>query len=218
MNYYIVVEGQAEKHVYKSWIPLINPHLSYVDNFSDVSYNNFYIVSGNGYPYFFKIISNGIEDVNNSKLFQKLIIAVDAEEMSYEEKYREIDNYIQKFSCSCPISIIIQYYCLETWGLGNRSVPKRNTTDTTLQTYFNFFNVIQEDPELMPSIDSEKFTRSQFAYSYLKKIINDRNSKLSYSKSNPKVLTQNHYFTQIRQRVIDCGHIPHFQELIDVFL
>jgi len=217
MNYYIVVEGQGENIIYKSWIPLINPNLSHVDDFSNITDNNFYIVSGNGYPNYFNVIANAIEDVNNTRLFQKLVISVDAEEMTYDEKILEINEFVAQYPCISPIEIVVQFFCIETWGLGNRLIPNRNTTDKYLKTYINFYNVVNDDPEFMPSIDPENYTRAQFAYKYLHKIVNDRNSRMTYSKTNPTVLTQNGYFEQIHRRLIETNHVSHFQAFIDAF-
>ncbi len=217
MNYYIVVEGPVEKNIYRSWIPLINPKLSYCDDLMKITDDNFYIVSGDGYPNYLNIISNGIEDVNNTRLFQKMVISVDAEEMSYEEKLHELQNFTAQYPCISPIAIIIQFFCIETWGLGNRLFPRRTTTDKNLQIYYDFYNIVNDDPEQMPSIDPENYTRAQFAYKYLRKVVNDRNPRLTYSKSNPTVLTQNGYFEQIRKRLYETNHLSHFQEFIDAF-
>jgi hypothetical protein len=37
MNFYVVVEGRVEKDVYRSWIPLVNPELTYVEDFSKIN-------------------------------------------------------------------------------------------------------------------------------------------------------------------------------------
>jgi hypothetical protein len=47
----------------------------------------FYLISGNGYPNYLNIIENAIEDVNNLKNFDFLIVAVDSEDKTYQEKY-----------------------------------------------------------------------------------------------------------------------------------
>ena len=180
MNYYVIVEGLGEKYVYKSWIPQVNPSLSYVSDLSKVQDNNFYIISGGGYPNYFKIIEDGINEVNQLGFFHKLVISVDAEEMTYNEKFTEIYNYINQFCCSVEIKIIIQYYCLESWGLGNQTLPRRNTTDEELRSYYLFFDVTKSDPELLPSIDPKEITRAQFSYKYLHKIIIDRYTGITY--------------------------------------
>jgi len=49
MNIYVVVEGRGtEPVVYRSWIPLVNPVLKPVDYITQVTTDNFYIVSGGG--------------------------------------------------------------------------------------------------------------------------------------------------------------------------
>ena len=197
---------------------MINGNLTYVEDISDVIDNNFYIVSGNGYPRYKKLIKNGILDVNSWGVFDRLIISVDAEELSYEEKYNEIETYISQFICTASIYIVVQYYCLETWGLGNRIFPRRNTIDEDLRKYYQFFNVVTQDPELLPSINPDNYTRAQFSLKYLHKIINGRNQRLTFSKSNPTVLTHNGYFEQLVSRLNETQHIQSLQCFIDAFL
>lgn len=50
MNFYIVVEGPCDKRVYKDWISYVNPNISYVDYLTDLKENNYFIVSGRGFP------------------------------------------------------------------------------------------------------------------------------------------------------------------------
>ena len=56
MNIYIVTEGRTEQKIYESWIPLINANLTRVDQIEDVTINNFFLITGGGYPGYFEII------------------------------------------------------------------------------------------------------------------------------------------------------------------
>ncbi len=85
MNVYVVVEGKGDRIVYRSWIPLVNPDLRSVDSISEVTRDNFYIVSGMGYPHYFEIIDNAISDVNSPGSFDRLVVSVDSEDMNCEE-------------------------------------------------------------------------------------------------------------------------------------
>ena len=90
MNIYLVVEGRVgEKRVYGFWVPLVNPALKIISNMEDVTQDCVYIISGDGSNYF-DVISDGIADVETSGLFDRLVIAVDSEDMSYDEKKVEI--------------------------------------------------------------------------------------------------------------------------------
>src|SRR4030042_4720649 len=95
MNIHIVVEGvKGAAKVYETWVPLVNPRLTYVSHISELLNDNFSIVGGGGYPQYLGIIDDAIDDVNNFRNIQRLVIGVDSEEFSYQEKYREIEDHI----------------------------------------------------------------------------------------------------------------------------
>ena len=94
MNIYVVVEGETEKRVYPSWIPLVNPSLTYVDHPSKVATNNFCIVSAMGYPFCMNLIRDAIEDVNAAGAFDRLVVLVDSEQATRDEKIAEISEHI----------------------------------------------------------------------------------------------------------------------------
>ena len=201
MNYYLVVEGRrAEKKIYANWIPQINPELKQINDISDFSSNCFLIFSGFGYPSYLKIIDNSINDMNNYSNIDLLVIAVDSEDKSYDEKYHEIENYIAGKINPQKVAIIIQHYCIETWALGNRIVIKRNPQDPTLRAYLRFYNVIIKDPEFMESINKDSMNRAQFTHAYLKKILNERFRNLSYTKNHPEIICHNKYLLRIIDR------------------
>jgi hypothetical protein len=63
----------------------VNPILPPVNYITEVRENNFFIVSSMGYPYYFGVIENAIHDINDNKLFDRLVITVDAEDISKQE-------------------------------------------------------------------------------------------------------------------------------------
>ena len=67
MNIHIVVEGVVgEAKVYRHWVPLVNPSLSYVPHISEIANDNFSIVAGGGYPQYYDVIDACIADVHAS--------------------------------------------------------------------------------------------------------------------------------------------------------
>jgi len=215
MNIYVVVEGDTEKEVYSSWISQINRDLKYVDDISEIIDNNYAILSGGGYPQYFEIIDNAISDVNNHGAIDRFVISVDSEEMSRIDKYQEVDLHIYDRPCIANIYIVVQHFCLEAWALGNRSIFRKKPTNKELLEYMEFFNVKNEDPELLPKYNCR--TRSQFAFKYLHKAVNDINSSMTYSKKNPKALKQPDYVYQLTKRLGGTGHISSFQVFLDAF-
>lgn len=217
MNLYVVVEGEGEQIVYSKWIPLVNPSLTKVNNPAELITNNFIIISGGGFPQYYKVLQNAIDDVNNIENIDRLVFAIDSEDMDYEDKYNEVIQSIAQFKCNKEVFIVIQHFCLEAWALGNRQILRRNTTDPRLREYLNYFDVTKNDPELLPPYPKDYLNRAQYAVRYLHKIINDRYTGLTYSKRNPTLITQNGYFTQIKSRLKDTNHIKSFNAFLDAF-
>lgn len=214
MNYYIVVEGISEKTVYKSWISFLNPGLVYVPTIFDIEENNFSIISGRGYPQYFDVIEAAIDDVNTHSDIDKFVISIDSEEMTYEDKLLEVTEFISDKSCVSPISLIIQHFCLETWALGNkRFIPRTPDRDSKVYEYRMFFDVITQDPELLPGF--ENLNRAQFAFKYLSSSAIIRGT--SYNKRRPRAILNNSYLNQVSERYNTDNHIKSFKNFLEAF-
>jgi hypothetical protein len=219
MNILIVVEGEvSEKKVYRHWVPLVNPELSYADHVSMIEKDNFSIISGGGYPQYFEVISSAIEDVNFYHNIDRLVISIDSEELSYEEKLNEINSFLYSYRCRTETRIIIQHFCLETWALGNRIIIRPNPQSQKLIQYKRFYNVRSSDPEGLPPYELEELNRAQFSFQYLRRALNDKYRNLSYSKRNPGALLHNSYFQRVKERLEQTGHIASFQSFLSAFV
>lgn len=218
MNIYVVVEGErTEKLVYKKWIKVLNPRLKYVNDLSQVVRNNYVIYAGFGYPFYLEVIAAAVEDVNSHGEIDRLVIAVDSDEMSYNDKYTEIESILKNKQCYAKVAIVVQHFCLETWALGNKALIKRQPQSERLKEYLKFYNVVQDDPENLPAFYYESLNRAQFAVRYLKAAVNERYRNLTYSKSNPKVLLNQKFFRRVRSRFDDTGHIASFGAFLKAF-
>ncbi len=218
MNIYVVCEGEiGERFIYESWVPMVNPALTYVDDLFSISNNNFSIIIGGGFPNYFKVIENAIEDVNNFRNIDRIVIAVDSEEMSFKEKYDEISDFLQSKPSCCEIRIIVQHFCLEAWALGNRKVGPRKPKTSPLIEYKSHYNVLNSDPELLPAYLPESMNRATFAEKYLRAMLLDKHRNLTYSKKNPKALLHRSYFSELTFRLNDTGHIGSFAAFISAF-
>src|SRR5688572_12622930 len=131
MNVYVVVEGRVvEKEVYTAWIPRVNGALSPVPRVADVAANNFVIVSGEGYPFYFQVIEGALEDVTANSTFDRLVICVDSEDMTLAEKHAEISDYVNsKGYGHVDYRVVVQHFCFETWALGNRRIARPQPHD-----------------------------------------------------------------------------------------
>jgi hypothetical protein len=218
MRYYIVVEGKCgERKLYPHWIKHANNLLTQVFTIADVKADCYFLISGDGFPQYYNIIDNAIDDINTWNNIDFLIVAVDSEENSYIDKYNDILNYIGKRFNNAHFKINIQHTCLDTWALGNRIVFRRHPESETLRKYLSIYNVRVDDPELLPDFSSNDMNRAQFAFSYLKVMLTDRYPKLVYTKSNPSVLFHPKYFEQVQKRLVETQHIKSFQSFLDAF-
>ena len=166
MNIYVLVEGKGEKSVYKHWIPIVNPNLEYVDHVSAINSNNFSIVSAMGYPAYLEAIDHAVEDVSNNEAIDRLVVAIDSEEMTRFDKYDEVENRILSRHSNVNYKIIVQHFCLEAWALGNRRIISALPQDTELRKFKNIYDVRKLDPESLPAFG--QWNRAQFAYQYLR--------------------------------------------------
>lgn len=218
MNIYIVVEGAStEVKVYRKWIPLVNPDLVEVYDMDDVVANNFYLVSGGGYPYLFRVIKHAVEDIRLNQQFSRLVVSIDSEENTFEEKNTEINDFIQSLNPTTEYRIIVQHFCFEAWALGNRKFGPNKPKNAKLRAYKLLHDVMLQDPELLPALPSEELNRAQFAGKYLKLAIRDKAGHVTYSKSKPDVVAHPSYFEQLNRRLKETNHIPSFQTFLHAF-
>ena len=229
MNIYVVVEGEVgEKKLYENWIPYVNENLTYAPIIDSVTENNFYIVKAGGYPNIFNITEKAIEDVisiqdnNGLALFDRLVVVVDSEDDSLQQRMTKVNNHInsviQKLGINVNYKVVIQHFCLETWGLANKKLMANNIKNPDLAKYIKIFNVFQNDPENLPELMSEDMNRAQFADKYLRLLLNNKFRNLSYSKNNPEALLHNHYYTEVCKRHNNDHYISSFSTFLSAFI
>lgn len=214
-----MVEGAVgEAKVYKHWIPLVNDKLTPVEYLGDAKQDNFFIFSANGYPDYISRIESAIRDVENTKLYDRLVIAVDSEDKPLKLKELEIQNEVDKTKTKVDVRIVVQHFCLETWALGNVVMYARKPKNAMLREYLSFYNCRMKDPELLPSIDKDRMNRAQFAEIYLRRVLNEKHRNLTYSKNNPSALLHHKYFERLKDRYRKTGHIASFEMFLEAFL
>ena len=215
MNIYVLVEGKTEKVVYKTWIPYVNPDLTYVNYPVELADNQFAIVSAMGYPDYLELIDSAVEDVVSSAAIDRLVVAIDSEEMTRAEKYDEVEARIQSIDRSIDYRIIVQHFCLETWALGNRRVVRALPQEANLKLFKGVYDVRVRDPGELPAY--KEWNRAQFAYRFLRAAFRDRWGSLTYSKSNPSQLRNKSYLEQLDYRLSATGHIESFEAFKTAF-
>lgn len=223
MNIYFLVEGRStEKKVYPKFIEhFFEGKLTRVKYFDEVDNNNYFLLSGNGYPRIFTdVLKNAISDINNVGSYDYLILCIDADENSIDERQAELRQYLQQFKqegielySDCKIELIVQNRCIETWFLGNKVVYKNNPSSKTLSELQVFYNVRFNDPELMPVFEGYD-NHASFHYVYLREMLLERNVR--YSKSHPRDVAEIHYLERLIERGENDNHILSFMHFYNL--
>ncbi|MCA9713768.1 MAG: hypothetical protein KC468_03625 [Myxococcales bacterium] len=197
---YFVVEGKrTEPALYGAWIPLLLPEYRRVRRIEDAAENTFFIVAGHGYPSYNERILAALEDIVGSDGgFTHLIVCVDSEERSIDERHEELQAVVHEKACPAPIQFIIANCCIETWLLGNMKFVRRNPQSAELRRLLGLYDVTERDPERMPSLDSTFSTRARFHCHYLQHAFKERD--LAFSKRRPGHAASKGYFEQLCRR------------------
>jgi len=217
MNLYIIVEGETELQVYQKWLDYTLPQLSQVEDYREVSENNYYIFSGGGIASMYNHIVNAIKDINAVKKYTYFIICIDSEEISVARRKEKVLEFIKEKSVvlneSCVLKFVVQHRCIETWFLGNRKVYKRNPQGEKFKAYLAFYNVETHDPELMKKYEGFKLT-ARFHQSYLREMLKEH-KHIKYTKSRPEEVMKETYFNQIVKRVeAEPTHLNSFTDFL----
>lgn len=217
MNIYFLVEGKrTERKVYPKWLSFLLPELIKVESYDGVSNNNYYLFSGEGYPSILEHLKNSVDDINNLGKYDYLVVCLDSDDDTIEVRIQEVQDYLSNNAIklnNTKLEIIVQNRCFETWFLGNRRIFKDNPQSTCLCSYIQHYNVKNLDPELMVKPSNFDQSTSIFHSSYLKEILSERN--ISYSKKNPKGVTEKYFLDELIKRSQDTKHISSFQYFID---
>ena len=217
MKLYILVEGECtELQLYPAWIKLLAPQLPQLHTIEE--YENadrgFYIVSGFGYPSMLNHIENSILDIQQFG-GDYFIAILDAEEDTVQKKKDEINESLS--NCDIPENIythiIVQNRCVESMLLGNPTkIPRVNLTEQ-FDKYFAYYDVIQDDPELMGNY-IEGDNHAQFHLKYLKQAFKIK--KIRYSKSNCRDVIHPEFLNGIAERARAKNDMKSLQEFLDL--
>lgn len=178
--------------------------------------NNYFLFNGNGFPALLhNHLKKSIEEINELKKFNYLVLVLDVDETSVEFRINEVNNFIKENHLqliNCELIIIPQDRCIETWFLGNKTIYKSNPQNEELREYVKFYNVKDNDPELMPVFDSFN-THSQFHAEYCTEFLRERN--IRYSKNNPNGVVEEIYLNRLIERTKETNHIKSFKTFVD---
>lgn len=225
MSVYFLVEGRrTEAQVYPAWLTELLPSFRRVHNPQQVTRHCYCLVSASGYPSVVQeTLKNAIADVNDNETFSHLVVCLDADNFSVEERLTEvhqiIDNARKADSGSwrlraAELKFIIQHRTIETWFLGNRRMISDAPQRDTLRRYLAFHDVREHDPELMklhPGYDYH----ADFHHDYLKEVFQERG--ISYRKRDPGHVTEKSYLEQLLVRIANRSQdLKSFRNLVDL--
>ena len=151
MNIYFLVEGKTEAIVYPDWLAHLLPDFSRVKNAFDVRENNYFLFNGGGFPSLLhNHLRNTVEDINEINKFDYLVVCLDADDFSVEERKDEVLQFIENQSVILnnftSLVIIVQNKCIETWFLGNAKIFKQNPENEDLRNYIAFLMFQKKTP------------------------------------------------------------------------
>ncbi|MEQ6119164.1 hypothetical protein [Reichenbachiella sp. MALMAid0571] len=217
MNIYFIVEGRrTEKKVYAAWLNHLLPNLSRVEWAFESENDNYYLFNGNGFPALLhNHLKNSIEEVNEHGNYDYLVIVLDVDESTVDERIIEVNNFVDSNNIkliNSELVIIPQNKCIETWFLGNRKIYKSNPQSSELLQYVKFYNVKEDDPEIMEKFPSFN-THSQFHAEYCKEFLRERN--IRYSKNKPNGVVELDYLNNIIEREQETSHLSSFRIFLD---
>lgn len=218
MNLYIIVEGRrTEKKVYPAWLSYLIPNLSPVNWAYQAVNNNYFLFNGNGFPALLhNHLKNSIEEVNELEKFNYLVLILDVDESSVDNRIKEVNGFLEEnnieLNANTELVIIPQNRCIESWFLGNQRVFKQNPQNSDLVQYVQFYNVKINDPEKM-GIYPNFNTHSQFHADYCTEFLRERN--IRYSKNRPNGVVEKDYLESLILRNEETNHIESFKLFID---
>jgi len=218
VNLYFLVEGRTEQKVYPKWLAYLLPEISRVDSPDAVSQNNYFLISGGGFPSLLdNHLINSFEDVNDARKYDFLIICLDSDDDTPTAKIEEVKKFIadHQLQLSCYLHIIVQTKCMETWFMGNRTVYARNPSPK-FKLFAQFYNVSVDDPERMTKPQYFQETQSVYHYEYLKNMLAEKN--IRYTKNNPKGVVEKYYLEELIKRVKQYpNQLATLAEFLDFF-
>src|SRR5215217_6815402 len=98
MKVYFLVEGRrTEAKVYTAWLSYLVPELTKLSFVDEVLPNSYFLISAQGYPSLVTdFLPPSIHDVNQIGGFNYLVVCLDADEDSVEDRSEEINQALRE--------------------------------------------------------------------------------------------------------------------------
>lgn len=218
MNLYFLVEGKTERIIYPKWLEILLPNYSRINNAYDVQNNHYYLISGGGYPSLLdNHLADSIAEVDDCGCYDYLVLCLDCDDKSPQQAVEEVENFIKQkglvINSPCQLKIIPQHKTIETWCLANSKIYPRHNQSSDFQEFAQFYNVMLDDPENMLKPKNYLGTIADYHFRYLSTMLREQN--VSYTKSNPIVVTASTYIQQLQKRINETEHLLTMREFFN---
>ncbi|URQ60039.1 hypothetical protein LQ939_15030 [Pantoea alhagi] len=203
MNLYLLVEGrQTERVIYPAWLKYLAPHMVRVNTPLELQDNNYFLISGEGYPRMLDVkLNDSLRDINQHGSVDNFWVVLDSDGEDISNRREDVYKRILGSGIDigeCRVEVIIQNPCIETWGLGNKSMIAVNQLHGSMSELYRHYDVKNDDPELMKKQDGFIGTDAGFHEKYLKEMLSI--NSIRYTKKNPNGLKENYYLNKIIER------------------
>lgn len=234
MNYYFLVEDEKSfKIILPVWLEFMNFGCKRVQNYQNLTSNSYVLESGKGVTQLethaiYKTIDTILTNIRH---VDKLVIILDAEDIGVTGRKKRLYEEIKKDYFSkgklipCSIHVFVCNRCVETWLLGCMGIYPSNkkTVSKYFMPYYDFYDIANNDPELMNKPSNYSKSVSSYHEQYLHALTLDiqKNNKLhnfTYRKSNPNCALREDYFNAMIQRINATKDISTFKEFYDFII
>lgn len=224
MNYYFLLEDEKSfLKVLPYWLHYLGFPCSRVADIAEIQKNHYILQSGQGVTQLItKVLFDTIETIKkNPGKIDKLIVILDAEEqdaaLRKQEVYKKAEEKYNLKQLDFSMEVFVCNHCFETWLLGCEGIYPANVLKASFfYEYYSHYNIKTDDPEDMPVPSGCDETIAQYHFHYLHELF--RYQKIRYSKSNPRHVITESYFSGIWDRVNQTEHLKSFKTFIDFIL
>ncbi|MBR3457263.1 MAG: hypothetical protein IKH16_03815 [Selenomonadaceae bacterium] len=220
MKLYFLLEDQKSfMKVLPSWLEKCLPGYKRVYSVEALYDGSYIIESGYGYPNIKNVLIDKLIMFSKGKIQPDCIVVFYDVDDWTENKISGIRSMFDNIFISSGLDIDYQLLpirrCFETWLLGNRDVfPK--IADEQFRKYAEFYDVCQNDPEMMMCPAEYEDKVAMYHYSYPQCMLKLSTGR-KYTKGHPGIAADISYLDSLLQRMKDTNDMDSFRRFI-VFL
>lgn len=234
MNYYFLLEDEKSFFdVLPQWLNYMDFGCTRVQNYHKLTTNSYVIGSGHGVSRLENdVIYSTIDTIcTNEKIVDKLVIIIDAEDLSVRERKERIYNSIfNKYPIEtnpipCSIQVFVCNRCFESWLLGCMGLypSSQEFVSKDFNSYYNFYDIEHCDPEKMSKPASYDKTVATYHFQYLHTLTLDiqkqnKIKRFAYTKTKPNCVLRQDYFESMLRRINETDDINTFKDFYNFII